>query len=120
VWHLANAGAMTWEDLAVRAATAASVSTRSLRAIALAELTLAAPRPRNSALTSERGLVLPPIEDAIARYARAGSWERAQLPAEASSWLNDGTAATASTITSRGSEGEGEHADVVVAKGRTG
>jgi dTDP-4-dehydrorhamnose reductase len=34
------------------------------------ELGMAAPRPVHSALTSERGLILPSFDDALARYLR--------------------------------------------------
>lgn len=63
VWHVANQGQMSWHEFALRAARAAGVATASLR------------RRRNggslvTALTSERGLILPRVEGAIDRYVR--------------------------------------------------
>jgi dTDP-4-dehydrorhamnose reductase len=71
VWHLANPGAVSWAELARRAADAVGVSDAGVRECTLAELDLAAPRPRYSVLGSERATLLPPLDDAIARYASA-------------------------------------------------
>jgi dTDP-4-dehydrorhamnose reductase len=68
LWHLANAGAVSWADLARCAAQRAGISTASLVGCPSAALALAACRPTNSALTSERGAMLPPLEEALARY----------------------------------------------------
>ena len=76
LWHLANAGAVTWEELARDAARVGGVSDQSLTGIALDALGLVARRPRYSALASERAAVMPPLSDALARYAMARPWER--------------------------------------------
>ncbi len=76
VWHLANGGAVTWEELARRAAHTVGVSTANLRAVPVEELGLAAPRPRYTALESVRGTLLSPLDDALQRYARARAWEQ--------------------------------------------
>jgi dTDP-4-dehydrorhamnose reductase len=76
IWHLASVGALTWEELARRAARAARVSTASLRGVPLAELGLRAARPVYSALSSERGMLMAPLDDALARYAGSRAWER--------------------------------------------
>jgi len=76
LWHLTSDGALTWEELARRAARMARVNAASLRGVPLAELRLAAARPKFSALTSERGWIMPPIDNALARYARSRAWER--------------------------------------------
>jgi dTDP-4-dehydrorhamnose reductase len=68
VWHLANDGEVTWAELAEKAAAAAGVSTRTLRAISSEELDLRAPRPQFSALGSEKGGSLAPLADALSRY----------------------------------------------------
>jgi dTDP-4-dehydrorhamnose reductase len=68
VWHLANQGAVTWAELAFRCARLAEVSTRGLRRASVASLRLPARRPVNSALTSERGLLLPPLEQALESF----------------------------------------------------
>jgi dTDP-4-dehydrorhamnose reductase len=76
VWHLASDGALTWEELARRAARAAGVGTTTLRGVTVEDLHLTAPRPRYSALASERATIMAPLDDAIARYARSRPWER--------------------------------------------
>jgi dTDP-4-dehydrorhamnose reductase len=68
VWHVANDGAVSWAAFARHGAAAAGVSTRRLRECRLADLRLPAPRPRYSVLGSDRGRLLPPLEDALARY----------------------------------------------------
>ncbi|MFT3767003.1 MAG: family 1 glycosylhydrolase [Minicystis sp.] len=68
IWHLANRDAATWADLAARCASLAQVpATRLVRCPSHA-LGLTAQRPRYSALGSGRGMLLPPLEDALARY----------------------------------------------------
>ena len=69
IWHLANDGAVTWAELAAEAAARVGVPPTPLRLCSTAELGLSAARPRYSALGSERGLVLPPLDDALTRYA---------------------------------------------------
>jgi dTDP-4-dehydrorhamnose reductase len=71
LWHLAHGGPLSWHELARRAAEAAEVSAAGLRAVSLAEAGLAAPRPRYSALGSERGTVLGTVENAICHYVAA-------------------------------------------------
>ncbi|MFK3738422.1 family 1 glycosylhydrolase [Massilia sp. TN1-12] len=68
IWHLANAGAVTWAELARKAADAAGIDAATLQAVPAAELGMAAARPRYAAMTSERGILLPPLDNAIARY----------------------------------------------------
>jgi dTDP-4-dehydrorhamnose reductase len=80
VWHLASGGAVTWSELARAAATMAGLSSSRLDAVPLRELRPIAPRPLYSALTSERASIMPPLDHALARYARARSWERMQPP----------------------------------------
>jgi len=77
IWHLANTGSVTWDALVREAAYAAHIDTGSLRAVPAASLRFAAPRPRYSALGSERAAVMPPLDDALARYAHHRPWERA-------------------------------------------
>jgi dTDP-4-dehydrorhamnose reductase len=68
VWHLANVGCLTWADLARTAARRAGLSTRRLRPRHTADLHLAAPRPAMSVLSSERGRLLPNLDDALERF----------------------------------------------------
>jgi dTDP-4-dehydrorhamnose reductase len=76
VWHLASEGAVTWEELARRAARIAGVSVATLCAVPVDELGLSATRPLYTALASARGTLLTPLDDALGRYARARAWER--------------------------------------------
>jgi dTDP-4-dehydrorhamnose reductase len=83
IWHLANSAAVTWEALIRESAYAAHIDPASLRAVPAASLRLAAPRPRYSALASERATLMPALDDAIARYARRRPWERFVPPVPA-------------------------------------
>ena len=68
VWHLANPSEIAWAELARLAAKQAGVYTGRVDARPTKELGLVAPRPIYSALGSERGVLLPPLDHAIARY----------------------------------------------------
>jgi dTDP-4-dehydrorhamnose reductase len=70
IWHLSNGAAMSWADLARRACEAAGIDSSRLEARPAFDLGMAAARPLNSALGSERGLILPAFNDALARYLR--------------------------------------------------
>jgi dTDP-4-dehydrorhamnose reductase len=63
VWHLANQGLVSWHALALRVAAAARIDARVLVRVDQG-------CQRITALTSERGLILPPLEEAIGRYLR--------------------------------------------------
>ena len=70
IWHLANAGATTWADLARHAARLAGLDARKVVGRPARELGLLAPRPAYSVLGSERGTLLPTLEEALVGYAR--------------------------------------------------
>jgi dTDP-4-dehydrorhamnose reductase len=74
LWHLANCGQISWAQLACRASRLAGLDESLVQARATQELQLAAPRPLYSALGSERGQLMPSLDDALARYFE----ERAQ------------------------------------------
>ena len=78
IWHLANRGALTWAELAFRCAELADVSTHKLRRVSAQSVALAARRPPNSALTSTRGLLLPPLEQALDAYVAATALRRTE------------------------------------------
>jgi dTDP-4-dehydrorhamnose reductase len=70
LWHLNNQGTVSWLDFARQAALQAHVASADL----LREpeyKPVIAPRPPYSAMTSCRGLLLPTLEDALARYVVA-------------------------------------------------
>lgn len=71
IWHLANRGAVTWSELAVTAAEAARLDTALIVPVSGASLGLRAARPRYSALASERGTIMPRLEDGLIRYFEA-------------------------------------------------
>jgi len=86
VWHLANEGALSWLDVVRRGADAAGIDASRLQPGTLESVGLSAPRPRYSALVSERGRLLDTAENAICRYvavqrrlAGAAAW-RAHAP----------------------------------------
>lgn len=70
LWHLANVGATSWADLARRAAELAGLDSSLVDACSTQSLNLAAPRPLYSVLASERGNLLPSLDDALSRYLR--------------------------------------------------
>jgi dTDP-4-dehydrorhamnose reductase len=69
VWHLAYVGAMAWLEFARAGAKAANVPVINLTGAATDVFKFPARRPPYSALTSERGLVLPGCESAIHRFS---------------------------------------------------
>ncbi|MFC5476628.1 family 1 glycosylhydrolase [Massilia suwonensis] len=68
VWHLNNAGCVTWYELAKLAADKAGISAATLVAQSSGTMGMAAPRPGYSVLHSERGVLLPKLENALERY----------------------------------------------------
>ena len=70
LWHLANQGATTWAELARKIAALAGLDATLIEARPTSELNLAARRPLYSALGSERGTLLPTLDDALTRYLR--------------------------------------------------
>ncbi|HEY4555122.1 MAG TPA: SDR family oxidoreductase, partial [Lysobacter sp.] len=66
--HLTNGDAVTWADLAQRAAERADVDTASLRICRNHRSRLIAPRPRFSAMRSRRTFSMPTLDDALNRY----------------------------------------------------
>ncbi|HKP86293.1 MAG TPA: SDR family oxidoreductase, partial [Blastocatellia bacterium] len=68
LWHLANPGEITWADFARMAARLAGLDENAIDARPMRALGLKAARPAYSALGSERGVLLPPLEDAVSRY----------------------------------------------------
>jgi dTDP-4-dehydrorhamnose reductase len=72
--HLTNVGEVSWEKLAIMAAEAVrdkiklNLDPHLIKGRSTDEFGFEAPRPRRSALGSERISRLPPLEDAIRRY----------------------------------------------------
>ncbi len=68
VWHLTNGTALTWSELAGKAALQAGIDSSRLEERRAADFHFQARRPYYSALGSKRGVLLPPLDNAIARY----------------------------------------------------
>src|SRR5204862_1351325 len=79
LWHLAGNDAATWADLARRAARAAELDDRLVVGVPTRMLDLAAVRPPQSALASERGGTLGALDEALARYMDARRRNAAEL-----------------------------------------
>ncbi|HYD70874.1 family 1 glycosylhydrolase [Azospirillum sp.] len=83
VWHLASAGAVSWADLARMAADRCGLDASRVDAVPAVRLGWTAPRPAYGVLGSERGFIMPALDDALARYAAARAPVAAQIgPAE--------------------------------------
>jgi dTDP-4-dehydrorhamnose reductase len=70
IWHVANTGAVTWAELARRAASSAGLNAALIEECDHAALGCTARRPRFTALACERGLEMPPLDTSIWRYVR--------------------------------------------------
>lgn len=70
IWHLASDGAITWADFARLCAESANLDVDLIESRPTKELNFAAARPLYSALTSERGKVMPSLENAVARFIK--------------------------------------------------
>jgi dTDP-4-dehydrorhamnose reductase len=68
IWHLANRGSCSWADFAVMAAQEAGLDASLVDAVEAGMLGQVARRPHRVVLASERGEVMPTLEDALARY----------------------------------------------------
>ncbi|HEY0173103.1 MAG TPA: family 1 glycosylhydrolase [Pyrinomonadaceae bacterium] len=73
LWHLANAGAVTWAEFARLAARLAGLDASLVVGRTAREPGLAAPRPAYGALASERGALLKPLGEALECYVRERS-----------------------------------------------
>lgn len=78
IWHLANQGEITWADLANEVAERAGFSKHLIIPQQLNSMNWPAQRPRYSVLKSERGLLLPSLENALGRYFHEKSSRKLQ------------------------------------------
>jgi dTDP-4-dehydrorhamnose reductase len=69
IWHLANAGDVSWSEFARQTAHALGYRDHLVEECRTAALELPAARPSYSVLGTERGQRLPPLDDALRRYA---------------------------------------------------
>ncbi len=70
VWHLSNPGETTWANLARDVAVRGGCSEDFIDSVPLTSMTLRAARPLYSVLNSERGMLLPSLDNALDRYFR--------------------------------------------------
>ena len=68
IWHLANKGAITWSDLAFEIAHQIDADTSYIQSVSVDDMNLQAKRPKYSVLGSEKGILLPSLDNAISRY----------------------------------------------------
>ncbi|QJD98907.1 sugar nucleotide-binding protein [Massilia forsythiae] len=68
IWHLSNLGTVTWAELALQAAAQAGVDASRLEVKPASAFGFAAARPRQAVLSSQRGILLPALDNALARY----------------------------------------------------
>ena len=68
IWHLANKGEITWASLAMQVAKRGGFDMKLINPAPLSEFNYAAKRPVYSVLGSEKGLLMPEINDALDRY----------------------------------------------------
>ncbi|MGE5520040.1 MAG: family 1 glycosylhydrolase [Candidatus Dadabacteria bacterium] len=70
IWHLANAnGEVSWADFAYEIADRFGLDRQYILPVDSSELNLPARRPLYTVLSSERGIHLPTLENALRRYA---------------------------------------------------
>ncbi|GAA5513246.1 hypothetical protein Dcar01_01974 [Deinococcus carri] len=69
LWHLANAGAVSWAEFARMVAGATGLDPELVEGVPTVALGLPAARPTFSALGSERGWIMPDLADAVQRWA---------------------------------------------------
>jgi dTDP-4-dehydrorhamnose reductase len=69
LWHLANEGALTWAEFAVRIGRACGLDERLVVPVPAKVLDWPAARPASVPLASTRGRLMPTLDDAIDRFA---------------------------------------------------
>lgn len=67
LWHLTNPGSISWAELARSTARLAGLDASFIQSCSTTALGLEATRPAYSVLGSERGILLPTLDRAIAR-----------------------------------------------------
>jgi dTDP-4-dehydrorhamnose reductase len=77
IWHLTNGEPITWALFALKAAEKAGIDASGLEGRKRDELGYVAVRPFYSALSSERAILLPTLDDALDRYVQSKRQEMA-------------------------------------------
>jgi dTDP-4-dehydrorhamnose reductase len=81
IWHLANSGLVTWAEFARLVATKAGFGRALVYSRPGHLLGLAARRPLLTALSSERGNLMPSLEESLERCIEENSWGQANAAA---------------------------------------
>lgn len=86
LWHLANEGAVSWAEFGQLIAATLDLDVELVRGAPAAEFGWPARRPAAVALGTERGQLLPSLENAISRYAAIVS--SAEFAGDAEAWID--------------------------------
>jgi dTDP-4-dehydrorhamnose reductase len=70
IWHVTNRGSVSWQQFAQRVASITKLPADLIEGVPMRTLGHAAPRPRYAVLVSDRGAIMPPLDDALSRYLR--------------------------------------------------
>ena len=87
IWHLTNKGEISWSDFAKKVSDKAGLNIDLVDPQPLHLLNWRAQRPKYSVLTSEKGIILPSLDNALNRYLR----ERNKISFEVESIANNST-----------------------------
>lgn len=68
IWHLANRGITTWANLAFYVAERCQLDTKLINPVPSSEMNYTALRPKYCVLGTEKGHLLPSLENALDRY----------------------------------------------------
>lgn len=79
IWHLSNSGVTTWANFARSVAELAGYDPARVHEVPGHALGLAARRPALTALTSERGDLMPPFMASLDRCLQEKKWTRAEI-----------------------------------------
>jgi dTDP-4-dehydrorhamnose reductase len=80
IWHLANAGSASWAELARAVASHLGLGPEYVSAVPTAAMGWTAPRPRISALASERGNLMAPWQEALELCLRRLASRESAIP----------------------------------------
>ena len=80
IWHLANDGSISWTELAQRVVAEVGADPDLVEELQSHELGRVAPRPAYSVLGSERGSIMPTLEESLARIFRDRARAMAGVP----------------------------------------
>jgi dTDP-4-dehydrorhamnose reductase len=68
IWHVVNKGKTTWSELAYEVAAKWRLNNIFINSMPWKDISLQAPRPAYSVLKSEKGIILPSLDNALQRF----------------------------------------------------